>query len=370
MFKQFEILVAACLYYSGLVKLARWWTQRSGPRLIVLCYHRAAGKYLRQQLLYLSRSYRVLHLETALEELYKPREDELQRKDRRTLLVLTFDDGYHDNYTDGLALARETQTPLTVFLLPGYIESGSRFWWQEPKHLLLHTNVREATIDGRMYHVDKSGERKALTRAIEARLRLATSIAEREEFLVAVRKVLADTLPTNAQEKGALPLTWAEINEMEESGWISFGGHTMHHPILGYLADPAEAQYEVSECRAVLERQLGHPVRTFAYPYGGPEHIGENGLRAAREAKYDWAVTTIYGFNTPQTERHLLHRIVVDVDQHWLVVAAKASGVWEFFMRPCRMPIDFIMNIFRRKLVICAYAEEGERTLATSVESS
>src|SRR2546427_3585444 len=49
-----------------------------------------------------------------------------------------------------------------------------------------------------------------------------------------------------------------------------------------------------SGCRTVLEQQLGHPVRTFAYPVGKAEHIGAAALRAVREAGYDWAVTTIY----------------------------------------------------------------------------
>ena len=107
----------------------------------------------------------------------------------------------------------------------------------------------------------------------------------------------------------------------------------MNHPILGYLADPAEAEYEVCESRAALEKALNHPVRTFAYPYGRPKHIGEQGLSAVRAAGYEWAVTTIHGINTPDTEPHLLHRILVGADQHWLVVAAKTSGVWEFFLR-------------------------------------
>ncbi len=38
-----RVLVAACLHYSGLVKLAHWCTRRSGQRLIILNYHRATG---------------------------------------------------------------------------------------------------------------------------------------------------------------------------------------------------------------------------------------------------------------------------------------------------------------------------------------
>lgn len=333
MSRRFEIMIAAFFYCSGLVALARWLTRRAGPRLIILCYHHAAGDDFRRQLRYLSRHYRILHLENALEELYQPQASEPQQQDRRTLLALTFDDGYHDNYTDGLAAAREMRTPMTVFVIPAYIESGRRFWWEEPHQLLLHAKASEATIDGHAYHLGNAVEREALEQAIEARLRLAPSVAEREAFLVTVRQALVTPISTNAEEKPTLPLTWSEIHDMEESGWVSFGGHTLHHPVLGYLADPAEAVYEVGEGRAALESALSHPVRTFAYPYGRLKHIGEHGLASVRAARYDWAVTTIHGFNTPQTEPRLLHRILVGADQHWLVVAAKTSGVWEFFLR-------------------------------------
>src|SRR5215469_1995176 len=127
------IVVAACFYYSGLVKMARWWRRRSGRCLIILNYHRASGGDLRRHLLYLRRHYRMLHLQEALEELYAPPEQRRQGRDRRTPLVLTFDDGYYDNYTHAFALARELHAPITIFLIPGYIENGESFWWLQPE---------------------------------------------------------------------------------------------------------------------------------------------------------------------------------------------------------------------------------------------
>jgi len=134
-----------------------------------------------------------------------------------------------------------------------------------------------------------------------------------------------------SEEKSMLPLTWDEVREMEESGLVSFGAHTMHHPILAYLTNPSEMQSEIEQCRLVLERQLGHPVRAFAYPVGQRQHIGDLVISAVQQAGYDWAFTTTYGLNTPQTNRYLLRRIEADVSQHWLVVAAEAAGLWGFF---------------------------------------
>jgi peptidoglycan/xylan/chitin deacetylase (PgdA/CDA1 family) len=339
MHKRLLIFIAACFYYSGLLKLARWWTQYRQQCLIVLNYHRATGGDLRRHLLYLRRHYRILHLEAALEELYTPGKDGSCPCDRRTPLVLTFDDGYRDNYTHAFALARKLQVPITIFLIPAYIDSGEYFWWREGERLVRRTQVDEVTIEGQSYHLKQADERKALAQAIDRRLRHAPSVAQREAFLAFARQALAVPSSRPSQEEPALPLKWTQVREMEESGWVSFGAHTMHHPILADLTDPTEVQREVEECRMMLEQQLGHPVRAFAYPMGQLQHIGDKVLHAVKQAGYDWAPTTIYGFNTPRSNPYLLRRVEVDVNQHWLVMAAETAGLWGFFSRLRWTPI-------------------------------
>jgi peptidoglycan/xylan/chitin deacetylase (PgdA/CDA1 family) len=350
MHNNLRILIAACFYYSGLVKLVRWWTLRSGRCLVILNYHRASGGDLRSHLLYLRRHYRILHLEAALEELYKPCKEGLRRGDRRPLLALTFDDGYYDNYTHGFTLVRELHVPITIFLIPGYIESGSHLWWREVDRLVHHAQVDKMVIEGCTYHLGQREEREALARAIETRLCTATSIAEREAFLAFTRQALAGPSSAVAEDELALPLKWTQVEEMEESGLVSFGAHTMYHPAVGYLTDPAEVMFEVGECRAVLEQKLGHPVRSFAYPFGKLEHIGVDGPRAVQQTGYEWAVTTIPGFNTPQSDPYLLRRLNVGPNQHWLVMAAETAGVWGFFSHLLRVHIPFALKHLKSML--------------------
>ena len=309
-----RVLVAACLHYSGLVKLAHWCTRRSGQRLIILNYHRATGGDLRRQLLYLRRHYRIMHLEDALEEFYTLHKEKKQRRDRRIPLVLTFDDGYRDNYTHGFALAQQLRVPFTIFLIPGYLESREPFWWLAGIHLVCHAQ------------------------AIDTHLHSARSAAEREAFLVTIRQALA--VPSSVPlEEAVQPLTWPQVREMAVSGWASFGAHTMHHSILANLSDPAEVHREVTECRTVLEQHLDHPIRIFAYPVGKPEHIGEVGLKSVQDAGYAWAVTTLYGTNSSQSDPHQLRRVAGDVSRHWLVMAAETSGVWKFFSHLWKNPL-------------------------------
>lgn len=343
-----RILIAACFYYSGLVKLIRWWTRRTGPSLIILNYHRASGGDLRSHLLYLRSHYHILHLETALEKLYSTPDDKVTGKDRLTLLVLTFDDGYYDNYTHAFNIACELQIPITIFLIPGYIENGQLFWWLEGENLVNHAHTSEVNVEGKIYHINQKEERTSLVRAIEERVLLAVSVSEREEFLYSMRKALAVRSPLTCGQQLALPFSWVEVQEMAKSGLVSFGAHTMHHPVLAYLANPAELQFEVEQCRTILEQQLGHPVRTFAYPLGKPEHIGDRTLEAAHQACYKWAVTTLPGLNTSLSDPLLLRRRNVGVNQHWLVVASETAGIWGFLSRLYRWPYRFFRKFLSR----------------------
>ena len=333
------VFLAAFLYYSGLIKLSRWRSQHTGPRLVILNYHEASGGNLRRHLHYLSRHYRMLHLQDALEELHGSSGKRQQRGDPRLPLVLTFDDGYRDNYTHAFPLACEFQVPITIFLVPGYIESGSHFWWLEGERLVRRSQATKLTIEGYSYHLDRSEDRSKLAGTIDDHLHYAKSVADREAFLATIASEMLVSSSLNAEEEARLPLTWAQVHEMEKSGWVSFGAHTMHHPILANLSDPREVFKEVGECRELLERQLGHPVRTFAYPVGRAEHIGEKAIKAVREAGYSWAVTTVGGVCTLRDDPYLLHRVLGEVSRHWMVMAAETSGIWHLFARLWKNPL-------------------------------
>ncbi|GAC1388745.1 MAG: hypothetical protein NVS4B11_11410 [Ktedonobacteraceae bacterium] len=286
---------------------------------------------MRRHLLYLRHHYRVLHLEEALQELYTPLSEKAQRRDKRTPLVLTFDDGYHDNYTHVFPHACQLQVPITLFLIPGYLESGAYFWWGEGRRLVRRTEVKEVTVDGKTYQLEQIDDRAALSQVIDTRLRYAVSVAEREAFLTTIRQILAVLPSVTVEEEGDRPLTWEEVRDMEASGWVSYGAHTLHHPVLAYLADPDEVTHEIGACRCLLEERLGHSIRTFAYPIGRIEHIGDEAVHAVKAAGYEWAVTTHNGVNTPESDPLYLQRVLGDVSRHWLVMAAETAGIWHLF---------------------------------------
>lgn len=62
-------------------------------------------------------------------------------------------------------------------------------------------------------------------------------------------------------------LTWDQIRQMQQSGLVEFGSHTCSHRRLRELSSD-EILKEITQSKHIIEEHLGHPARTFCYPFG------------------------------------------------------------------------------------------------------
>ena len=115
-------------------------------------------------------------------------------------------------------------------------------------------------------------------------------------------------------EPGALHNPWAEdymgwdeAREMQASGLVDFGCHTATHWNLRGLPD-ATLREETDGAKRALERGLGRPVTLFAYPFGSYGAWDAAAVDAVGGAGFAGAFTTVFGVNTPSTDRLLLKR--------------------------------------------------------------
>jgi len=85
-------------------------------------------------------------------------------------------------------------------------------------------------------------------------------------------------------------LSWAQVREMQDSGLVEFGSHTMRHRHLPSIP-LEEARWELTESKLRLEEKLGRTMIGFAYPYGGGAYAPA--VRAAARAagyRYDFGI--------------------------------------------------------------------------------
>jgi peptidoglycan/xylan/chitin deacetylase (PgdA/CDA1 family) len=97
-------------------------------------------------------------------------------------------------------------------------------------------------------------------------------------------------------------LTWRELRDLEHDGF-TIGSHTVHHLNLTKLS-PQQVWSELRQSQRTLERHLGRPVHSLAYPYGAADATV---VAAARGTGYALAFTTRPGDAQSAGRRLLLH---------------------------------------------------------------
>jgi hypothetical protein len=91
-------------------------------------------------------------------------------------------------------------------------------------------------------------------------------------------------------------MTWGQIKDLSDRGY-GIGCHTASHRILSRLM-PAEIASEVQTSKEAIERRIGRPVVSFAYPHGkGGDCAFRTSVPILKGSGIKIAVTTIGGRN-------------------------------------------------------------------------
>jgi peptidoglycan/xylan/chitin deacetylase (PgdA/CDA1 family) len=116
-------------------------------------------------------------------------------------------------------------------------------------------------------------------------------------------------------------MTWDQAVEMTAWG-MDLESHTLDHPDLAVLP-ASRLSRQLSESRAIMEQKLGKPVRYLSYPSG---RYNAAVMRAAAQAGYAGAVTTVYGDSHALGSQFELTRIRVRGADNLHSFARKVNG--------------------------------------------
>ncbi len=248
---------------------------------------------------------------------------------------MTFDDGYHDNYT-AFQILHAHGACATFFLTSECIDDREVFWVSEVRHLILRTRQPQLQLtiktDAYTFSLETAEEREGAVSQV-TRLIKSCTIAEREAVRRALRGALADVdKPFDGPQ---LMLSSEQVQEMLDAG-MRMGGHTLTHPNLP-SAGLADARHELLQCRRDLQQRFGIGAMAMAYPNGGANvYVNAEVQRLARETGYDSAWTSSSGFVDETTNLFCGPRIGVSESLVQLIYELEGERlrmIWSAFAR-------------------------------------
>lgn len=266
----FAVVVA----YSGVLALLQ---RLRRPHVVVLAYHRvtpdaqlAAVAYpamhvstssFEAQLCALRRHYTIVPMAELRAHLL--RGEPL----RRHLAVVTFDDGYRDNYEHAMPILIRHGVPATFFLSLGFVDGSEPFWFDRLAEAARVWTTSSASAALRPKLPEPLVEALDAALPLAARVRMAAAFlkscpdAERTQAMHRLAKLCGEVPGTNDA-----PMRWEEVRAMRETG-MSIGAHGWSHSILTRL-EPEAVRHELRTSLARLGERLQAPVTEFAYPNG------------------------------------------------------------------------------------------------------
>jgi peptidoglycan/xylan/chitin deacetylase (PgdA/CDA1 family) len=201
------------------------------------------AQWFESVILYLKSAYKIVPL-SAFENL----------GNSKNLCAITFDDGDLTFFDIAFPLLKKHNVPAAIFVSPQSIAQRENFWFQEVADYDLDKFAEIVAQETKIpYQVAKDAGIHAVLKSLPI---------EKIHHLVKEYQSATNTPPKEFRN-----MDLEKIAEVQRSGLISIGAHTLTHPILAN--ETAEkCEHEIVNSVTDLEKLLGQAVRYFAYPNG------------------------------------------------------------------------------------------------------
>lgn len=243
--------------------------------------------------------------------------DALARKKRhRRMIVITLDDGYRDNYTNGLPLFTKMDVPFTIYVCTKMVNGGMLYWWELLEQLVL-THDSITLNDGRTFPCSTKDEKECAFLDIrEIIIRLPQIHLEES-----LKQLFANYNIDYRYGNYDLGLTWDQINDLSQSPLATIGNHTFSHRAFTGCTDE-EIISDIRYANTEMESYTGRKMQHFAFPFGEANAVSEHDIDVVKKLGFKTSATTKEDFVRYKTNPLDLPRFFA-TERNWKQVIDK-----------------------------------------------
>ncbi len=245
-----------------------------------------------KQIRYLKKNFEVISLDYLYECISKG------YKFDPSQIVLTFDDGYKNNFHIVAPLLRTFSMPFTVFVSTRHIDhsDGLRLPYYYVQAAIFYTEQKSMDVPSIKKSFDISNQQMRIS-VINKVLETIKIIPQKlvSQIVEDIIRLLPDDrwLELNSLYSSDEMMSWDEVRKLHDSG-VRIGSHCHDHAILHSKQSEDEIDYQLRTSKDLIEKYLGE-CRYFAYPNGRMSDISSHALMSVKKSKYLLGFTTVSG---------------------------------------------------------------------------
>jgi peptidoglycan/xylan/chitin deacetylase (PgdA/CDA1 family) len=227
-------------------------------------------------------------------------------------VLITFDDGYADNYVEALPILESLSAQALFYIATENIDTDRELWWDELERILFNADfhlhkIQVTNGDDKITLQSATAEDRLQSYQFLHRLLKYSLPDKRENMMAALRKQAGLSDQGRASHR---IMNKHEIRELARSVAAIVGTHTHRHPALSVLTY-AQQMDEIEKSKTILKEITGGTIDHFSYPYGSKKDYDENTIKICREVEFKMVCSNYYGHVHNWTDRFQLPRILV-----------------------------------------------------------
>jgi peptidoglycan/xylan/chitin deacetylase (PgdA/CDA1 family) len=228
-----------------------------------------------------------------------------KKRPSRQSIALTFDDGYLNNFEVALPVLRKYDAPATFYIITGALERKDFVSWPDIVDILKRYHKKDILLNNIRFSYPEFIDAETGTdlmaylkkQGIKA-AKIANQILEGYDYLDLAGRDIPELIRTISADT---------ISKYKSEKLIEYGSHTHTHPCMEYVEEH-EAAKELSLSKKTLEKLVGKPVTSVAFPDGS---YSQETLRICLDHGYTDLAAVKYKYGEANSHPNLLSRFTV-----------------------------------------------------------
>ncbi|MEL4457172.1 polysaccharide deacetylase family protein [Lutimonas vermicola] len=210
-------------------------------------------------------------------------------------ILITFDDGYKDNYDLAAPILKRFEAPSIFFLATNYIGVNDWLWHDKVRYLIQNGALKSSEAEGHLRTMNLKG-------TIDPKFKLFVD----------------SNFPKEAPKR--MMMNWEEVRKLNEMS-LRIGAHTCNHLILtelNTLKQHEEIDLSSKKIESITEKKCDY----IAYPNG---LYNTDTISVLHSLNLSWGFTTESGVNMINTEKTGLKRIGMNASDNICTLLLKIT---------------------------------------------
>ena len=305
------------LLHSGFMRIYRTAFPNKNP--LILMYHQVKKNEFEKQMKYLKTNYNIISLNDLVERINKKIDFQMNT------VVITFDDGYLNNYTEALPILSKYNITATLFITTSLIDGKELAWWDKIKCLIENAEVSSFSFkfDNLILNFNlKTSKDKNDAADLLHKVLAKYNYKMRIKAIKNLTVILKSSFSDEYLDKFSF-MNWEQIKEFSNCN-NEIGSHTITHPFLSNISKE-EIKKEVNKSKFCLEKKLRLKIKSFCYPSG---NFDNDVKEMVKKSGYQCACSIKLGFINQKSDVYELKRVGININDNLGIFSVKMTRLW------------------------------------------